>query len=276
MPDPSIPSPHAQRWLTGVLLGLPVLAVIAAGPRWSWCLLLITTATVALWEIHGLLFPEPLPLRWQALSFSTALLMPLAAFSGGITGLSFILFCAVFGAFFLMMLCSPRDPDEISRIARLSLAWFYVPYLLSYVLIIGSAPDGRSWIVFVLAVIITGDAGAYHTGVRFGRHKLFEQVSPKKTIEGAVGGLLASIVTGMAAGTILFGDLSPGWILAFGFSIAIAGQIGDLVESMIKRNCGKKDSSGLLPGHGGLLDRLDSLLFSFPLMWFFLQWAVRN
>lgn len=265
-------SPHALRWVTGVLIGLPVLACVAAGPRWCLCLLLMTALPVALWEFHGLVFREPLPLRWLAFSYSAGMSFPIGAFWGASYGLNLVLFCYLFGAFFLMLVRSPRNPEELGRIAYLALAWLYLPYLLSYVILLSAAPDGRYWIIFVLCVIIAGDAGAYHTGIKFGRLKLFERVSPKKTIEGAAGGLLASIIAGTIVGlSLLDGVHHPARILFFSFSIAITGQIGDLIESMIKRNCGKKDSSGLLPGHGGLLDRLDSLLFSFPLMWFLLQ-----
>jgi len=134
------------------------------------------------------------------------------------------------------------------------------------------APQGRYWIVFVLAIAIAGDSGAYYSGMKAGRHKLYEQVSPKKTIEGAVGGLAASILTGLLLGLAFLRQVPLAHLLLLSFVLAVAGQLGDLFESMIKRNCGKKDSSGLLPGHGGVLDRLDSILFGFPLAWFFLQW----
>ncbi len=273
MPDSLQPGPHYQRWRTGLLLGLPVAACVTVGPSWSWWLILTVMSALATWELHGLFFTGILPLKWRALSFTAAVLMPAGAHFLGLTGLNLALFCSVFGAFCLILLTSPRDPEEISRVARLALAWFYVPFLVSYMLLVGAAPQGRFCILFVLGTIVAGDAGAYHTGVKFGRHKLFEQVSPKKTIEGAAGGLAASMVVGTILGSLFLKNLQFSEVLAFSFFVAITGQIGDLVESMIKRNCGKKDSSGLLPGHGGLLDRLDSLVFAFPLMWFLLRWV---
>ncbi|MEM5787220.1 MAG: phosphatidate cytidylyltransferase, partial [Syntrophobacteraceae bacterium] len=270
MPDSQIPSSravsssHYQRWITGLLIGIPVMACLILGPRWSWCLLISTVAPIAVWELHGLIFREPLPHRWQALSFSTAMLLPFSTYFLGLAGLNLTLFCAFFSALFLMLARSPRNPEEIPRIAQLVFAWVYVPFLLSFVLLLGDAPRGRMWVVFVLLVIIAGDAGAYHTGVKLGRHKLFERVSPKKTIEGALGGLLASLIAGSTIWLFLFRDLPFAQLLTYSFFIAAVGQVGDLFESMIKRNFDKKDSSGLLPGHGGLLDRLDSLLFAFP------------
>ena len=266
-------SSHQQRWLTGVFIGLPVLACIALGPSWGWYILVSCVATIGLWELHGLFFPVTLCAKWKVFSFAAGLYIPFAAFLWGSAGLSLALVACLFAAFSLTVFSSPLNSEEISRIAALVLCWLYVPYLLSYVLLIGAAPQGRFWILFVLAVIVAGDAGAFYTGLRMGRHKLHQIVSPKKTIEGAIGGLVFSVVTGSILGLIFFRNVPLFKLLFFGFLIAITGQIGDLIESMIKRNSGKKDSSSLLPGHGGILDRLDSHLFAFPVMWALLKWA---
>jgi phosphatidate cytidylyltransferase len=124
--------------------------------------------------------------------------------------------------------------------------------------------------IFVLfAIIWAGDVAAYYGGRAFGRHALAPKVSPKKTVEGAVAGLIASIAAGIFAGVWLWGE---SWITFAGISAAtaVAGQLGDLAESVLKRSAGVKDSSSILPGHGGILDRLDSLFFAAPVFyWFF-------
>jgi phosphatidate cytidylyltransferase len=130
--------------------------------------------------------------------------------------------------------------------------------------------------LFVLAVIVSGDAGAYHVGVRIGRHKLYPVVSPNKSIEGAIGGLFSSLLAGAILGSIFLKNVPMAKLLLCTIVVASAGQIGDLIESMLKRNCGKKDSSHLLPGHGGILDRLDSMIFAFPAMWALLKWIVAD
>ncbi len=262
---------HVQRWVTGILAGLPVLACITAGPPWIWYLLVSLVTLLGLWEMHGLLFPVPLPAKWQIFSFVIGLLLPLATFLWGIAGLNFALFISFFAALSLMMLSCPLDRDQIGRIALLSFAWLYLPYFLSFVLLVGAAPQGRFWILFVLVVTVAGDSGAYYTGLRFGRRKLYQIVSPKKTIEGSAGGLFSSVAAGSIMGFIFLRDVPLASLFFFSLAVAITGQVGDLIESMLKRNCGKKDSSSLLPGHGGILDRLDSLIFSFPVMWALLQ-----
>ncbi len=273
MQDTQKMSPLAQRCVTGVLVALPVLACIAFGPRWIWWFLVSIVSTAGLWEMHRLFFPQGLATKYLYLSFAAGLALPLATFLQGLAGLNAALVLALFAAFLLMMLTSPLDADDIPRIGLLCLAWLYVPCLLSYTLLIGAVPAGRCWILFVLAVIIAGDSGAYYTGLRIGRHKLYERVSPKKTIEGAVGGLTSSIVAGSLFGLIFLPHVSFTTLILFSIAVAVTGQIGDLFESMLKRNYGKKDSGTLLPGHGGALDRLDSMLFAFPVLWALLYWA---
>jgi phosphatidate cytidylyltransferase len=127
----------------------------------------------------------------------------------------------------------------------------------------------------VLAVVWFGDTGGYFGGRFFGKHKLAPQKSPKKTWEGAIAGLAASMTAALIFHFCLYQGLTGGFTtaLACGFFGGISGQMGDLVESVIKRFTGVKDSGALLPGHGGLLDRIDGVLFAAPVIWFILYVA---
>jgi len=134
--------------------------------------------------------------------------------------------------------------------------------------------QGRWWLVFLLAVIFGTDTGAFYVGKALGRHKLAPTISPGKTIEGAVGGTLFGVFLGTLVGYYyLYVPIKV--LIPLGIGLSIVGQIGDLLESMIKRACGVKDSGRLLPGHGGLLDRVDALIFSAPLLYWFLVFASR-
>jgi phosphatidate cytidylyltransferase len=261
-------SAHKQRWLTGLGLGALLFITLSTGPFWSWCLLVGIVAMVGLWESLGLLFDAPLTTSWQILYLAVGLLLPVGAALEGDAGLH----CGFFVAFFLglaaCLLSSPNDPRVIHHLARFVLGWFYVPYLLSYVLLLGATENGRLWLFLVLVIILANDTAAFYGGRRWGRHKLYEQVSPNKTIEGSIVGLFAGILAAVCFGALFAIGLSTPESALCGLVLGMIGQMGDLAESMLKRISGKKDSGALLPGHGGLLDRLDSLLPAFPAAWF--------
>lgn len=265
---------HSQRLVTGLSMAIPVALLLLFGPFWSWCLVVTLMTGVSLWEYQRMTFPEETPQTWRAFFIATGLIFPAAAALGETVGLHCALVLALFAGFLCILFLSPEDPGGIRRLSQFSLGWLYIPYLLSYILLVGQDAAGSTWIFFTLLVMAASDAGAFYTGKHLGRHKLYERVSPKKTVEGSLGGLLASMLVG-AIFARLFID-NPGFAAVFFFSgfLALVGQMGDLMESLVKRLCGKKDSSELLPGHGGLLDRLDSLFFAFPTTYLFLQWMV--
>ena len=122
-------------------------------------------------------------------------------------------------------------------------------------------PDGPLWVLTAIASTFGNDTGAYFAGRAFGRHKLYPTISPGKTVEGALGGLVATVLLLFLIRATFFPALTVADCLLVAIPGSILGPIGDLVESMLKRSAGVKDSGHLIPGHGGLLDRLDALLF---------------
>jgi phosphatidate cytidylyltransferase len=136
-------------------------------------------------------------------------------------------------------------------------------------LLLRSGNDGTTWIFFLLFIVFSGDVGAFYAGRFFGRHKLSPAISPGKTIEGSVGSLLTSMVVGFGFYSIFLPHLNPLAVLALLACVNPAAQAGDLFESQLKRSAGIKDSGSILPGHGGMLDRIDALLFAAPIAWVF-------
>ncbi len=129
---------------------------------------------------------------------------------------------------------------------------------------------GPEWLFLALALAFSSDTAAYFAGRAFGKHKLYEAVSPKKTVEGAVGGLLGGVIATVGMGHFwLLPEISISHGIVLGVLGSALGQLGDLVESMIKRTFGAKDSGNILPGHGGMLDRVDGLLFVAPLVYYY-------
>jgi len=136
-------------------------------------------------------------------------------------------------------------------------------------------PLGEWLIFFLLLVTWASDTGAYYIGTLYGRHRLAPRISPKKTVEGLVGGLISAIIAAYAASWWFLPELSGLDCLILATLLTITGLWGDLTESAMKRSVGMKDSGGILPGHGGMLDRLDSLLFTAPVFYYYVSMASR-
>jgi phosphatidate cytidylyltransferase len=164
------------------------------------------------------------------------------------------------------------EPDLARAPRRVGLAVLGAAYpgiLLAMVVRLRQLPDGVAWLVLTLAVTWLNDTGAYFAGRSYGRHKLYPRISPSKTWEGAAGGLAASVAGALVVKAIGWLPQLPWWGgVIVGAGAAVLGPLGDLSESMLKRAYGAKDSSSLLPGHGGVLDRVDALLFTAPFVLF--------
>ncbi len=147
---------------------------------------------------------------------------------------------------------------------------FYLSYLLSYAVLLRKyETDGKFFLYFSLAITMLNDTGAYFLGKFLGKHKLAPSISPSKTIEGVFGGFLFGIPSGFLI-NYLFGNYENFHILTLSFLICFFAIIGDLAESLLKRDANLKDSGSFFPGHGGVLDRIDSLLFTIPVTYYYL------
>jgi len=151
----------------------------------------------------------------------------------------------------------------------------YVGWLLSHLVALRGLDDGRNWVFFVLFVTWISDTTAFFIGRRFGQHKLAPSISPGKTWEGAIGGVCGAILM-----SILFFTPNPFQLplsywqaILLAVMVSVLGQVGDLVESLLKRNTGVKDSGGLMPGHGGILDRIDSVVFAGVVVYYYVIWV---
>jgi len=154
---------------------------------------------------------------------------------------------------------------------------FYVGWMLSYWLSLRGLEDGRNWVYLAMLTTYANDTGAFFIGRAWGRHKLAPAISPSKTREGVIGGLTCAIAGAIVVATVL-NVISPFafkyWqILVLGFLVGLFAQLGDLVESLLKRNMGVKESGNLLPGHGGVLDRFDSLIFVGAVVYYYVVWV---
>jgi phosphatidate cytidylyltransferase len=146
----------------------------------------------------------------------------------------------------------------------------YVALTLGHLLLTRAMPNGEFLIFFVVLVTWAADTGAYYVGTAFGRHKLAPVISPNKTVEGLFGGVALAVIAAVIAEVWFLPGFSIVDCLATGLILSVAGVLGDLTESAMKRSAGLKDSGWLLPAHGGMLDRLDSLLFTAPAFYYYM------
>jgi phosphatidate cytidylyltransferase len=164
------------------------------------------------------------------------------------------------------------DPVDraVEDAAATLLGIVYVALLFGFQIGIRMGAAGKQWIVFLYLVIWATDIGAYSIGIPFGKHKLFPKISPKKSIEGLLGGFAAAAGMALLCRVWFMPPIGIGEAAGIGLLLAAAGTVGDLVESMLKRSAGVKDSGIIIPGHGGMLDRMDSMLFAAPVLYYYL------
>lgn len=253
------------RILSATVLLTIVVGLILAGTYGAYALVLILGA-LALWEFNGL--SAGMGSRAPAW-----LLFPLGlffAFSGTVLkqiDVTLVLALALVGglAAFLVV---PGRRQGLGRWAMGLAGALYVGMPFNYYLLLyTSKPNGLQWALFTILAVVASDAAALLVGSRIGRHPFFRTISPHKTVEGAVAGVVGAVVV-MILGVSGVLGLSPLHAIALGLLVGVSAEVGDLVESQMKRIAEVKDSSHLIPGHGGVLDRLDSILFP-PILVFF-------
>ncbi len=253
-------NPLAVRVLSGLLLAFLVGGLFALGRPGLYAVVLAVGAT-ALWEFRGL----SARMGQRAPSW---LLYPLGfvfAFSGTVlkaVSLELVLSVTLIAGLSVFLVL-PGRREGLGRWAMGLAGAIYIGLPLNYYLLLYDSArrsPGIAWVVLVVVTVVVCDAAALLVGTRLGRHPFFPAISPKKTVEGALAGLVCAVPVMVAGGTFVLG-LPPLQGAVLGLLVGVTAQAGDLVESQMKRLARVKDSSRLIPGHGGLLDRLDSALF---------------
>ena len=191
----------------------------------------------------------------------------LSSFYPHLSGAIFSFFSVCFCLISLVTHYKFEDLEALTHFqAKAMMGFLYMGLLPSFSMLILDGPHGMIWFLTLLAVVFAGDIGAYAAGVNFGRTKLMPVISPKKSVEGSIGGLISSGAVGLFIGQFL-PQVSSFHLLILSLFAAVAGQLGDLFESQLKRVAGVKDSGRIMPGHGGILDRLDGVLFACPVIY---------
>ncbi len=247
-----------------------LLAVVVWAPAWAFVGLVVAVAARAQWELlrmferagHPTLTRPGLVLGAAV----TASFVQPALAAAGLTLAALVLLAAPLGR--------PAGAPvawQPSAITLLSVC--YVCWLLGHAVPLHAAPAGVEWILLLLLVTWTGDTAAYVVGSTLGRRRLAPVLSPRKTVEGAAAQVVVSALAALGGRAWFHPGLGAGEAVALGAVLGLVGQAGDLAESALKRSLGAKDAGGLLPGHGGMLDRIDSLLFNTPVLFGYVAWG---
>ena len=267
-------SRNLQLRLLTAAVGLPLLLGVAWIGEWPFALTAGAVALLASTEfVHGWLFPS-MPVSAvvpQAVMYAASAMMV-----GGVhADPGFVYVGLAFGAIFAVVGYTPTNAFGPRKPWRVQ-SWciVYVGLLMSTIVLTRDAADGRSWVFLGFLSTFAVDTGAYTTGKLIGRHKMAPSISPGKTWEGAAGGYVWGVAAVFVLNAAFDTGVSAATIAPFAVLMPIAAIAGDLFESWMKRRMGVKDSSGLLPGHGGFLDRLDSILFVMPVLYLFLRLRV--
>jgi phosphatidate cytidylyltransferase len=263
-----------KRLLTAAVAAPLLLALLYLGPPWGWCALLAAAAAVGALELFGMTHPGDRVAQAAGVLLTVATLGVLWRWGEDPRALLAVLFLLPLAAILLTL---ARLGDMHTAALRLLAVAFGPVYLgggLGALALLrrDAGEDGPAFVLLALLLSWFSDTGAYFAGRFLGRHKLYEAVSPKKTVEGAIGGL-AFAVLGALLGHFFFLRSLP---LPDAVVLAVVagglGQAGDLGESLLKRSFGVKDSGGIIPGHGGLLDRVDALLVTGALTYLYVRW----
>ncbi len=269
----AIEQPPMKKGLSGTALRVatvvPLIPIIVwmmfAGPRWVWQTFILAAIAIGGYELMAMKVPSSRGLRsWGSMTsvlFAYTLMFTTSA-------------SAVYGAVLIIILGSmawsllQEDPlhNASVRVGWLLGTPVYVGGTLAAVALVRDFDPTGAWVLLTMVLAWGSDTCAYFVGRKFGKTKLAPRISPKKTLEGSAGGLAASVVGAVIMSFFLPG-LGPIDAIALGILAGAAGQAGDLLMSVLKRSSGVKDSGGILPGHGGILDRADALAFTAPATW---------
>ncbi|HET6460209.1 MAG TPA: phosphatidate cytidylyltransferase [Syntrophales bacterium] len=261
-------TPHIKRWISGLIAAPLLFAIIFYGSEAVFAAFIIMVIEGAVVEYNRMVFNEGF-VREKLQGLVIALLIPIAAFSGDLRVVLAVIAFSMLGTFSLSLAGRNGHLIDVVSVSKVVLGFIYIPFMASHFILLRHTDDGIMWIFFILIMAFCGDIAAFYVGRSMGKRKLMPLISPGKTVEGAVGLLIGSTV-----GCVLFQHFFlPGLpifhAVVLGLSGGIIGQLGDLCESVIKRASGVKDSGSLVIGHGGLLDRLDCLIFIAPYVYYY-------
>jgi phosphatidate cytidylyltransferase len=260
--------------LTRILSALVLLPIVLGAIWYSyWSTLVVGAIGAALAFVEYATIAEKLGARVERLVAGVAAVAAVAAFGWPGSPLDAVLLTAIVTLGALTVAVARPGVSMLTSVAASAFPVLYIGLPIGAIVALRRAPDAGP-LLLLLAIVVVSDTAQYYTGRLLGRRPLAPAISPKKTREGAIGGLVGGSLISVILGQWWLPGAAPVAYAALGLIVAAAGIIGDLFESQLKRSAGVKDSSALIPGHGGVLDRIDSWLFAGPVFYVFLKYAL--
>jgi phosphatidate cytidylyltransferase len=261
-------------WMALIMVP-PVVLLIILFPPFVLHLMVLLATFFGLREYSRLVLPNS---KWmeRAVGIGLGLILSAIVSLGEIKQIPSFLVAVLLILSVLSMAISKDLSSAISKMGTVLFGILFIAFLLAYVSLIRNMPHGKLWVLFLITTVWAGDISALLSGASFGRHKLYPKISPKKTFEGLGGAILGSIIVALAFVTLFIPHMKKGTCILLAAGIGFFGQLGDFTESMLKRSAQVKDSGNLIPGHGGMLDRLDSFLFSAPFLYYCLLYLLKE
>jgi phosphatidate cytidylyltransferase len=261
-------------WMALIMVPPVILLIILFPPLVLYLMVLLATF-FGLREYTRLVLPNS---EWmdRAVGIGLGLVLSLIVSVGEIKQIPSFLVAALLILSVFFMGTSRDLSSTISKMGMILFGILFIGFLLAYVSLIRNMPHGTLWVLFLTTTVWAGDISALLSGASFGKHKLYPKISPKKTFEGLGGAILGSIIVALAFVLLFIPHIKKGTCILLATGIGFFGQLGDFTESMLKRSAQVKDSGNLIPGHGGMLDRLDSFLFSAPFLYYFLLYLLKE
>jgi phosphatidate cytidylyltransferase len=259
----------ALKRVASAVVAIPLFVwMVSWGPAWLFALFVTVVGAAAAWELSRMLAQAGRP-TYGRLGVAATIVLT-ASFAVPASPVLPALPMLVLSLALAVLLSAPlwaRGRLATEPMALTLLAVMYVGWLLGHTLLLYRLPDGADLVLLLVGVTWIGESVAYLVGSAVGRHKLAPVISPNKTVEGGVAQLVASVAGSLVLGAWL-ADWPAGRSAAAGALLGVVGQVGDLAESAMKRSVGVKDAGNLIPGHGGVLDRVDGLLFNAPALYY--------
>ncbi|MBN2569153.1 MAG: phosphatidate cytidylyltransferase [Deltaproteobacteria bacterium] len=259
---------HIKRWITGVV-AVPLIILLVSGPSYVFCIFITILILGAVYEYNSMVFKRGF-FTEKVEGMVIGILIPISSLLGGLKLMFAVATFSLITSCLVFLYQVRGDIFELKPLVKVVFGFMYIPVTISYIIVTHSLDNGAMWVFLLIVIAFSSDVSAFYAGRTWGKRKLMPLVSAGKTVEGAIGSIAGSILGCLLFRAIFFEGIALSHTIIIAIMANVLGQTGDLFESAVKRVSLVKDSGSLIPGHGGVLDRLDSFTFIIPFVYYYI------